>query len=203
MEDVKPEHIRFIMDLASEALAYREDYLVLGADGTDDETNGAKTGLLNNSSIGSVTMDSGSTEIVDLTWDNISDLMAAVTRQRLTNPLFVFNQTIRGVLRKAVDTAEYGKVFKPSGDDVNKLWGRPFTESDLMPGTSYSGQAGLPFAIYGDFKQLGIGDRRKVTIQMNPYENMGSGETYAYITMRADYQVLDDNAFARLITAAA
>jgi len=202
LEDTTPEIAEAILRMVAKGLARIEDHAAFIADGDDDSTDGEHTGLLENSDIGSVTLADGSVYFSNVTWGKIGDLIDAVTAENLERPLFIMNRTMRSVLRNLNITSEFGPPFKPSDTkDVDTIWGYPVEYSSLFPSTasSDSDEVGKPFIVFGDMASLGFAERRELTVKQD--YKISTDQVQVLTTERFNIRPLNDNAFARLITA--
>lgn len=202
MDDVNMSVVNKVIELMAVAIATREDQMAFTANG--ESANGSLTGLLYNSSINSVTMGTGDSAFVNVTWDDISDMIDSITTpvNAASKLRFFMNRTMRGILRNLEATSSFGSPFKAdSNSDVTTIWGYPITFLQIMPSTDLSSQASTPFMLFGDPYYLGFGDRRQISVRTFDQYNPKADESAIQVKERCDVQLLDDGAFCRLITA--
>lgn len=167
-EEVGPQMVDKVIELAGEAFAAAEDKTVFTADGT--ATYHSLTGLLNNGSIGEHTMSAGNNLFTELTYKDIIDLRGTVDPSVRKRGTFVFHHDIEQVLLKLQDAAGGSEgtgsyIFPPGTQTVDRLAGRPVEYSEALPDLTEDA-AGVSFGLYGDFSFVTMGFQRNLQARL-------------------------------------
>lgn len=159
VEDSPIDVIDFIYEQIARAFAEKEDEACLTGNGTPFY------GILNDSGVTVVQMDTGETSFTDINFDYLEDLINAVDDAARDNGMFIMHPTIKGVLRKKkTSTNEY--LWGPPGAGTPPtLMGYPYVLSSKMPGVGDSA-ADTPFVIFGDPRYFLFGDRKQQRMQI-------------------------------------
>lgn len=198
VEDSPSQAVTFLLEQLAKGFSHREDHMCFAADGTADANDSSFVGLQEDSGIGQVTC-SSATSFSNVTVADIANLVAGIEHKYLDNAAFLMHPSMKAVLRKLTDDGGY--IWKPSGKDVDTIWGYPVYYTSTMNSTSLSGQSGEPFMVFGDFDMLAFVDRQKYSILRLTELYAANGQVGYRGMERVSQAVLDDDAFARLITA--
>jgi len=178
------------------------DAEVLAGDGTNF------TGVLNESGVNVITMDSGDTAITDFNTDYASEMIDALTSGERRNGAFFFNKAIGGVLRTLKDANGNPIYQMPTASDPATLFGYPiyFVEDDVLPAAP---AVNTKYGIFGSLKNVTMGIREDETdLQISDVAVVGGESTWernqvAYkMLMRADIKVAFPGAFSVIRTSA-
>jgi len=116
------------------------------------------TGILGDSNVNTVTMDTGDTAFDNLSADYLSQMIDALKSVALPGAFFIMHRTILGLVRVLKDTTGQYIWAAPAGNQPATVWGYPYLLSDEMPAKSDSG-AGKAFVAFGNLKYFYVGDR--------------------------------------------
>jgi HK97 family phage major capsid protein len=184
LDDVTPAKIRFIEENAMRAFGKWEDNAFLKGTGALDATNGGITGVMNTANVSAHTMTS--TAFSGIGVDDLSAMIDLATGS-LTNPVFIFDKTIRSYVRKLNDGGS-NIIWTPAGNgDVERIWGYPvyWTPTGVMPASSASA-TGTSFGIFGDFRGLLIGDRGTIQVATSTDAGFTTNQTLIRMMRRID-----------------
>ena len=173
----------------AEKFAKEEDNQILTGDGT------VFTGILSDTNVNVVQMTNGNIAFSNITFDNLADMIDACDPDSLQNPVFVMHPNIWTILRKKQDAEN--RYYLGLDKAGMSIWGYPVILSSVMPNTSAADTA---FVVFGDFRHIWIGDRRKVKIRTE-YDSSTDVDYYV-ATVRWGYVNTYPDAFAILKTAA-
>jgi HK97 family phage major capsid protein len=125
----------------------------------------ATTGLLNSSSILSVTLDAGKTKFSDVTFDDLLDAQSAVVDDADVDGMFIMHKSIVNAIRKKKGLDGQYLWTPASAGEPSMILGYPFAKGSIMPKTTDSSQADTGFMLYGDVK-LGciFGERNQMRL---------------------------------------
>lgn len=202
LQDVTPRLIQRIEGDAINAFDRRTNFCVLAADGSADFTNASVTGILNTSTVNTVTM--ATSAVGNISADDLASMIDAVTAN-IQQGYFVMSRTLRPVIRTLKDT--YGQYImgSPAGDGkLETIWGVPVIwinsgSSTIMPAYSAIG-ADTAFAIYGDFANgVIMGDRMSLELAIDTSVKFDYYMTAFRYVKRQDIKIVG-KAFAVLKT---
>ena len=149
LEDTEIDLFRFASERVAEGMSYKEDLAFFKGDGTS--TYGSFTGLLNSTTVNSVTMIG--TTFASLTADDLLDMIDDTPTGALGNAKFYMNRTIMSIIRKIKTTTENEYIFqRPSESGPMTIWGYPVELVEVMPTASETNDD-TPFIIFGDLKK--------------------------------------------------
>jgi len=148
LEDTEIDLFRFASERVAEGLAYKEDLAFFKGDGTS--TYGGFTGLLNSTTVNTVTM-TGST-FASLDADDLLDMIDATPSGALANSKFYMNRTIMSLVRKLKDENGQYIFQRPSETGPMTTWGYPVELVEVMPTTSDTAED-TPFILFGDLRK--------------------------------------------------
>jgi HK97 family phage major capsid protein len=148
LEDTEIDLFRFASERVAEGLAYKEDLAFFKGDGTS--TYGSFTGLLNSTTVNTVTM-TGST-FASLDADDLLDMVDATPSGALANSKFYMNRTIMSIIRKLKDDNGQYIFQRPSESGPMTVHGYPVELVEVMPTTSDTAED-TPFVIFGDLRK--------------------------------------------------
>jgi len=139
------------------AAARKEDQLVF----TD-----ATTGILNTT--GTAEIEIGGDSLLDITADDLNEMMYAVPTPSRERGRFYMNPTILGVVQRLKDL-DGRYIWRPGVDGGAEatIWGKPYTLAEVLPGTD-AGAAGEGFVVFGDLQNTDLGIR--VPMQMKFFD---------------------------------
>lgn len=187
--DANPAFIAMVEEDARNAFEYRENWFILGADGTDDAYDAQITGILANTDVNTVT--TSSSAFGSITYANILDMIDGVTAP-IGEGTFVFNKTLRPTIRTLQDGA--GHYIFDSKDGLDTLCGYPVRwltskAPYLMPRLADSA-TGTAFGIFGGFRD-GVfkGDRMTLDLAISTDVAFASDQVALRWRKRIDYKI--------------
>lgn len=160
-----------LVALFAEAFAAEEDAQGLAGDGT------TFTGILNASGVNSVQMASGNTSFADVDFDNILDMVDALTEGQRAGARFLYHRNISTYLRKLKDANSQYIWTAPTASEPETLYGYPVSRSDKLPGTSDDAVA-TEFLAFGNPRWTYLGDRQQVSITIGTEGTVGSNNLF-------------------------
>jgi len=184
-----------LVTLFAEAIANEEDKQLLIAYAAPF------TGLLRNTSVVQVTMAGGMQAFSNVTWQNVSDLIDAVTTAAKNGARFFQHRNITNYLRKVRDANHQYIWAPPVGNQPPTIWGYPYTECDQLPAAGDTATS-TNFMAFGNPKYLLLGDRKRYTVARSSEAGFKQNETFWKVTERIACAVGVPTAFAKLRTAA-
>jgi HK97 family phage major capsid protein len=130
------------------AAAKKEDQLVF----TD-----ATTGILNTS--GTAEIEVGGDSFLDITADDLNEMMYAVPTPSRERGRFYLNPSILGVIQRLKDL-DGRYIWRPGVDGGAEatIWGKPYSLTEILPDTSED-EAGAGFVVFGDLQNTDLGIR--------------------------------------------
>lgn len=138
----------YISRRVAQGFAKAEDEACFIGDGT--ATYGKFTGLLNSSSVNTVTM--AGTTFASMDADDLLDMITASPQAVRGTGKFYMNFGILNLIRKLKTTDGVYIYQEPSENGPATIWGRPVVIVEVMPNISDSA-SNTPFVIFGDLKQ--------------------------------------------------
>ena len=195
LEDSSIAIANLLMQLFAEAMAQEEDRVAFVGNPSSGDPF---AGVLYTSGV-NVHQISGN-NFTDVTADDLLKLITLVPSAAAKNGVFLAHRSIIHHLYGLKDNNGQYIVRKPTDKEPATLWGYPIVQSDVMPDVSASA-ADTPFIAFGDFAQLYIGDRRKLSIAQSQHVGFVSDTVYLRATERVAFAVAIPDAFAIAKTA--
>ena len=157
LQDQEIDLFAFIGTRVAEKFAQAEDEMAFIGDGTP--AYGSFTGIFNAASA-STLPDNGSgstdgTSFLHMTADDLFDLIASSHQSVRRTGKFYGSFSIMGIVRKLKDQDGNYIYQAPSQGGPATIWGRPFVEVEVLPGTGDDADD-TPFIGYGDLKKSSI-----------------------------------------------
>ena len=160
LQEQEIDFVSFLGSRVAEGFAKAEDEAFFKGDGTS--TYGSFTGLLENSNVNEVTMDSGDTAFTDITAEIFIDMIDATPQGALANAKFYMHRSILNLVRKLREDAvsagdgKGGFLYQmPSEGRQGNIWGYPVVEVEAMP-TKGDTAAATSFVLFGDLRKATI-----------------------------------------------
>ena len=191
----------YLLDLIAQAIAYRLDWAAFAADGTDDTTDGAYTGIAVGGTAAAAA--NGNVTVADL---DLADFVRCLTTvgagvlQR--RALWWIHPTIIAKICLIRD-GNGRPVFQlaneaPSGT-IGSILGFPVISTGAMPSTD---SAGNVIAVFGDPMGCAVGIRKELNLASSSDFQFDYNRTAFRGIMRAGVQVQLATSFAKLTLAA-
>lgn len=196
-EDSEIALASLLITLFGEAIADEEDRQILVGN-TDPFV-----GLTHASSVNQVTMAGGKTSFADVDFNDILDLIDAVTSKAAIGSRFFMHRNILTILRKVRDL-NHQYIWAPPAapGEPGTIWGYPYTLSDQMPSMASDGVSTV-FLGFGNPQYIFLGDRRTFTVAASDHIGFKTNTRFWKVTERIAVKVGIPAALARIRTAAA
>lgn len=202
LEDSEIDLSQDILTDFIEAVAYRMDFMCLTADGTNDGTNGAQTGIFEGGT--AAVAATGNTTVETLDFEDVTATLLAVDEavmgrgacwwihpQMLVRLLHIKDLNGRPIFLTATEA--------PAPGAMGTLLGYPVKLSSAAPNTN---AASKPIAAFGDPKGLVAGLRKKFEFKTSTEANFQDDETVFRGIARFGCKIRRAQAFGILTTAA-
>lgn len=203
LEDAEPSFAPYLMDLLLQAVAYRLDWACFAADGTNDTTDGAYTGIgvggtAANAAGGNTTVDV--LDLADFTrclttvdagvlsrgakWWIHPQILAKITLVRDSNGRPIFQNALEA----------------PAPGAIGSILGYPVVVTAAMPSTDSAGQV---VAVFGDPQGCAVAVRKQFALDSSSDFQFDYNRTAFRSIVRAGVVIKSATSFAMLKTAAA
>lgn len=167
--------------------------------GTGSPVSGVMTAAAGYSAV----MATGSTSTSNIYADIFRNAMRKLSVKDAVKASWVFGKDTRFYL-ETLKNSQTDYVYRmPNSDQfgAGNLWGRPVNEVAQAPAATAT--ASTPIAVFGDFKQFYIGNRRGLgSIDVDPYSSFAADGTRFRLVTRWGLAVARASAFARVVTGA-
>jgi len=194
IDDSSIDIANLIITLMAEAVAQEEDRIgLLGDKDNSDPFDGVGF-----SGISFVTVSGTSYSAIDA--DDLLSLQDKISGDD-SNAIYVLHKTILNVFRGLKDTSGNYIVQPATASEPATIWGRPYVKSNIMP-TINDATHNKPAVLYGDFRQLYMGDRKAFAIATSAENQFEYNRTLIRMHERVCFDVPLPAAFAGIRTAA-
>lgn len=220
LQEQEIDFISFLGSRVAEAFAKAEDDAFFIGDGTS--TYGSFTGLLINSSVNEVVMDSGDGAFGDISVEYLREMQDSTPQGALANAKYYMHRSILTLVRNlredAVSAGDNKGAFlytSPSGSDPRNIDNYPIVLVESMPARGDSAVS-TSFVLFGDLKKATIrGTRGGIIVDKfdaGSVQNITNNGTLNLITTdrqavrwitQVGYIVILPTAVTKLTTAAA
>lgn len=167
LEDAEPAFAPYLMDLLLQAVAYRLDWACFAADGTNDTTDGAYTGIaVGGTAAGAA---SGNVSVATLDYDDFVKCLTTVTAGVLGRAAkWWIHPTILAKITLIKD-ANGRPIFQnaleaPSPGAIGSICGYPVIVTGAMPSTDAVSSV---IAVFGDPQAQAVGVRKQFTMDQS------------------------------------
>lgn len=193
LEDSAPDVQLWLSQIFNEAMGLEFDNQLLN--GTGDPCSGvltAKAGY-------SVVMSSGSTSFQNLTFDYLSEAISKIAPTMLAGACFIMHPDVLHYVRILKD--DNGQpIWTPAGVGPGQVYGYDIIESTKAPGSG-DDAANTAFIVFGNFRGFIKGDRRQLTVAVDPYGKFEKSQTRIRWSRRLALHVAQPKLFCRILTA--
>ena len=202
LEDSGVDVINLYIDLIAEGIANEEDKSFFNT-----HSSGDITGLLEDTGVNLVTMDTGDDAFSNVDYDNLVDVTMAVHPRERKSAKWCMNGDIIGYVAKLKTTTNLPVWSDAIAGQPAKLLGYPVLENPQMPDSGDSA-ASTKFLVFGNFKRYIVGIRRGFTAKILDEATVNSinlaekDERAVRITQRIGGVTPTPDAFAVLKTGA-
>lgn len=167
-----------LASLVGEAMGKEEDRVAFMGDitGLSDPFDG----VLFDSTVQSVVMDSGDTLYSDLNADYLLSMTTAIPTSATAGARYFFHRTVFNIVRTLKDQQGNYIFNPPAGTVPGTIWGYPYTLVETMPTTAVllANQPDTPFVIFGNLQNLYFGDRMNITAAVSPHFKFNLDQLY-------------------------
>jgi len=155
LQEQEIDFVSFLGSRVAEAFAQAEDEAFFKGDGSSPF--GSFTGLLENTSVNEVVMDSGDGSFRDITVEYLRAMQDETPQGALANAKYYMNRTILSQVRNLREEAGAGAfIYKaPQGNEPANIDGYPVVLVEAMPGIA-DDAADTSFVLFGDLKKATI-----------------------------------------------
>jgi HK97 family phage major capsid protein len=202
LEDETANFSSYILTQLAQAVAYRLDWACFAADGTNDSTDGAYTGIaVGGTAAGAAT---GHNTIAKLTIADFVKALVTVSAGVLQRSpkWWIHPQVLAGMLN-ILDT-NGRPLFQPSTDApgtgvVGRILGYPVVPTAAMPLTDGACQV---VAVFGDPEGAAVGIRKQFNLAKSTDFQFDYNRSAFRMVVRAGFVIKSATSFAMLTTAA-
>lgn len=202
LEDAESSFAPYLMDLLLQAVAYRLDWACFAADGTNDTTDGAFTGIaVGGTAAGAAT---GNVSVATLDYDDFVKCLTTVDAGVLgraakwwIHPTVLAKITLikdsngRPIFQNALEA--------PAPGAIGSICGYPVVVTGAMPSTDSTSKV---IAVFGDPQGCAVGVRKQFALDSSSDFQFDYNRTAYRAIVRAGVVVKSATSFAMLTTAA-
>jgi HK97 family phage major capsid protein len=192
LEDSSPEVQTFLEQIFAEAMGLEFDSQLLSG------TGAPCSGLLTAKAGYSVVMGSGSTSFSAITFDILSLAISKIAPTVLAGAVFALHPDVLHYVRVLKDNNGQ-PIWSPAGAGPGQIYNYDIVETTKAPGAGDSAPA-TPFAVFGNFRGFIKGDRRQLTVAVDPYGKFDTNQTRIRWTRRLALHVAQPKMFCRILT---
>lgn len=192
LEDSSPNVQEFLSQIFQEAMLLEFDAQVMSG------TGAPCSGLLTAKAGFSVVLGSGSTSFSAIGFEPISEAISKVSPLVLAAACFVMHPDVLHYVRILKDD-QNRPIWTPAGPGPGQLYGYDIVESTKAPGAGDSG-TDTAFIVFGNFRGFIKGDRRQLTVAVDPYGLFEKDQTRIRWTRRLALHVAQPKMFCRIMT---
>lgn len=154
-EDSAIALLSLLQEMLARGIARAEDDMAINGDGT------VFMGLMNHTGVNTYTLGATKTTIDKVTADDLLYLTDNIYSSEEATSKYLMHRTVANRFHTLRDGAS--NYLFPL--DVQKFWKYSYIETPIMPKVSDLA-AGSKVAIFGDFKNIYLGDRRQLTVEI-------------------------------------
>jgi HK97 family phage major capsid protein len=201
LEDADAGFAPYLMDLLLQGVAARLDWACFAADGTNDTTDGAFTGIaVGGTAAGAA---SGNVSVATLDYDDFVKCLTTVDAGVLQRPAkWWIHPTILAKIALIKDS-NGRPIFQnaleaPAGNSIGSILGYPVVVTGAMPSTDTTSKV---VAVFGDPEGAAVGVRKQFTLDSSAEFQFDYNRTAYRSIVRAGMVVKSATSFAMLTTA--
>lgn len=202
LQDAEIDVTSMIMEQFAQAWAYRLDYFCLAADGTDNTTAGAMTGVFSGGTAASA--GTGNTTVAALQLEDFVRCLTTVAAAVLRRPArWWMHPTVLAkiaLVRDSNGRSLFQTALEAPSPTAGSILGYPVVLCDAAPSTD---SAGSVVAVFGDPKGLAVGIRSNWAFEYSDDYKFNYLNRYFRGWGRAGVIIKGATAFAKLTLAAA
>jgi HK97 family phage major capsid protein len=202
LEDAEGDMAGYIIEQLAQAVAYRLDWACFAADGTDDTTDGAYTGIASGGT--AATAANGNTTVAALDLEDFVRCLTTVSAACLQRPCkwWIHPQVLAKIV--LIRDSNGRPVFQtaleaPAGNGIGSILGYPVIPTAAMPSTD---SAGNVVAVFGEPNGCAVGVRKQFELaRSSDFQFDYNREAFRTI-VRAGVVIKAATSFAKLTLAA-
>lgn len=191
--------IDMLLSQFTEQMGQGLDDAILNGDGT--EGSAAHSGIFTAAVGYSSVFGSGSTSFADIIISDLVSLYHKVPSYARDKGIFVMHSDIAKYLQLEKDDQGAYRWNPYANTDMSIHGKYPIVESIKAPGDAGDGVS-TAFVAFGNFNYLAVGQRKGISLLIDPYTQAVNYQTRIIVTRRLALSYLKAGAFARLLTAA-
>lgn len=203
LEDAEPTFAPYLMDLLLQAVAYRLDWACFAADGTNDTTDGAYTGIaVGGTAAGAA---AGNVSVATLDMEDFVTAILAVDPAVLQRPAkwWIHPQVLAKIVK--IKDASGRPIFQnaleaPNGGGIGSILGYPVIVTAAMPNTDAVSKV---VAVFGDPAGCAVAVRKQFALDQSSDFQFDYNRTAFRTIVRAGVVIKSATSFGMLTTAAA
>lgn len=202
LEDAEGDMASYILRQLAEAVAYRLDWACFAADGTNDTTDGAYTGIAVGGT--AATAADGNTTVANLDLDDFARCLTTVSAGVLQRPCrwWIHPQILAKIV--LIRDGNGRPIFQnaleaPAPGAIGSILGYPVTLTGAMPSTDSAGQV---VAVFGEPAAGAVGLRKQFEMAQSDEFQFDYNRRAFRLIVRAGFAIQNATSFAMLTTAA-
>jgi HK97 family phage major capsid protein len=203
LEDAEGDFAGYVLQQLAEAVSYRLDWACFAADGTDDTTDGAFTGIASGGT--AATAANGNTTVAALDLEDFVRCLTTVSAGVLQRPArWWIHPTVLAKICQIRDS-NGRSIFQTANDApapgaIGSILGYPVIVTAAMPSTDSAGQV---VACFGDPQGAAVGVRKSFELATSDDFQFDYNRRAFRVIVRAGFIIKLATSFAKLTTAAA
>ena len=202
LEDATGDMAGYLMEQLAQAVAYRLDWACFAADGTNDTTDGAYTGIASGGT--AATAANGNTTVAALDLEDFVRCLTTVSAGILQRPCkwWMHPQVLAKIVQ--IRDSNGRPIFQtaleaPAGNSIGSILGYPVVLAAAMPSTD---SAGNVVAVFGDPQGGAVGIRKQFELAQCDHFEFTSNNSVFRALIRAGFIIKSATSFAKLTLAA-
>ena len=196
LQDSSISLANLLANLLAEAVANEEDRVIFAGDtGAGDPFDG----ILYVAGTTVVTMEVGETAFTDLNYDHLIKMPSRLAKSARNGGGFYMHSTILELVSFLKDKEDRYIWTAPQADRPGRIAGYPYEEVDQMPDIT-DDAADTPFIIFGNLKNVYVGDRLRMSIRTSEDAGFTDFVTFLRMIQREGIVVALPEAFSILKT---
>lgn len=201
LEDAEGDMAGYVLQQLAEAVAYRLDWACFAADGTDDTTDGAYTGIASGGT--AATAANGNTTAGVLQLDDFVRCLTTVSAGVLQRPArwWIHPQILAKLVGIKDDNGRplfQNALEAPAPGAIGSILGYPVTLAGAMPSTD---SAGNVIAVFGDPQGAAVGIRKQFELARSSDFQFDYNREAFRVIVRAGVIIKAATSFAKLTLA--
>ena len=203
LDDAEGDMAGYLLEQLAQAVAYRLDWACFAADGTNDSTDGAYTGIASGGT--AATAANGNTTVANLDLEDFVRCLTTIDAGLLQRPCkwWMHPQVLAKVVQ--IRDSNGRPIFQtaleaPAGNSIGSILGYPVVLAGAMPSTD---SAGNVVAVFGDPQGCAVGVRKQFEMARSDEFQFDYNRACFRQIVRAGVIIKSATSFAKLTLAAA